>query len=221
MRPGVIAYDVNETLLDLSALDDAFEETLGDASLRPTWFATMLQVAFTGTITGRYVQFGEAQRAALRMVGRRVGRDLADDDVERVVGGMTRLPPHPEVLGALTRLRDAGLRQVLLTNSTLEVAQAQARNSGLAGVVDDVLGADEVRALKPAAAPYGLVAERCGVPIGEVMLVAAHAWDVSGALAAGARAAFIARPGMVPSPLGEQPELVVGDLAAFAEEVLG
>ena len=43
-----------------------------------------------------------------------------------------------------------------------------------------------------------------GVPVGDVMLVAAHAWDVSGALAAGTRAAFVARPGMVPSPIGDQ-----------------
>ena len=52
------------------------------------------------------------------------------------------------------------------------------------------------------------------------MLVAAHAWDVSGAVAAGARAAFIARPGMVPSPLGDQPELIADDLAQLADLVL-
>ena len=37
MRPGVIAYDVNETLLDLSALDAPFADVLGDAALRPGW----------------------------------------------------------------------------------------------------------------------------------------------------------------------------------------
>jgi hypothetical protein len=30
----VVAFDVNETLLDLRALDRVFEELLGDASLR-------------------------------------------------------------------------------------------------------------------------------------------------------------------------------------------
>ena len=32
----VIAFDVNETLLDLRALDAAFEEILGSAALRPS-----------------------------------------------------------------------------------------------------------------------------------------------------------------------------------------
>jgi 2-haloacid dehalogenase len=219
MRPGVIAYDVNETLLDLSALDDGFAAVLGDAAVRPAWFQTMLQLSFVGVITGRYVDFTTAQRAALRMVAQRAGREVGDEDVDRIVGGMRRLPAHPDVPGALARLRDAGVRQVTLTNSPLDVARDQLAHAGIADLVDDVLSADEAGQLKPGPRPYELVARRTGVAIGEVMLVAAHAWDVAGALAAGARAAFIARPGMVPSPLGDQPELVVDDIAAFAREL--
>jgi len=38
----VIAFDVNETLLDLHSLDSVFEGLFGDASLRAQWFAQML-----------------------------------------------------------------------------------------------------------------------------------------------------------------------------------
>ena len=51
----VLAFDVNETLLDLGVLDGLFEEALGDAALRQQWFAQMLQLAFVGAITDRYV----------------------------------------------------------------------------------------------------------------------------------------------------------------------
>jgi 2-haloacid dehalogenase len=217
---GVLAFDVNETLLDLAALDEPFAEAFGDRSLRPVWFQAMLQLAFVGGLTGRYVDFSTAQRAALRMVGARTGIDLDDATVERVVGGMEHLPPHPEVSAALARLRDGGIRRVALTNSPLAVARTQLQNAGIAELFDDVLSADEVRVLKPAPEPYRLVAERTGVEIGEVMLVAAHAWDVSGALAAGARATFLARPGAVPSPLGPQPELIASDLAELADVLL-
>jgi len=64
------------------------------------------------------------------------------------------------------------------------------------------------------------VAERCGVRQDEVRLIAAHAWDVSGALAAGCAAAFVARPGMVPSPLGPQPDVIGADLAEVADRLL-
>ena len=49
---SVIAFDVNETLLDLGALDAPFEAMLGDAALRPQWSAQMLQLAFVGGLTG-------------------------------------------------------------------------------------------------------------------------------------------------------------------------
>ena len=50
---SVIAFDVNETLLDLRALDEPFEVLLGSAALRPQWFTLMLQLAFTGGLTGQ------------------------------------------------------------------------------------------------------------------------------------------------------------------------
>jgi hypothetical protein len=55
--PTIIAFDVNETLLDLRALDPLVGEVFGDAALRPLWFAQMLQLSFVGTITGNYVDF--------------------------------------------------------------------------------------------------------------------------------------------------------------------
>ncbi len=94
------------------------------------------------------------------------------------------------------------------------------RNSGLRDLLEAVYSADEVRTLKPAAAPYRMVAERTGVPIGNVRLVAAHGWDIAGALAAGCCAAFVGRPGAVLYPHGPQPDVVGPDLAAVADVLL-
>lgn len=216
----VVAFDVNETLLDLRALDRPFADLLGSADLRGQWFAQMLQLSFVGGLTNQYVDFGTAQKAALQMVAQRVGHTVSDGDVEALVGRMSSLPAHPEVPEALTRLREAPLTVVALTNSTFAVAEAQLTSAGLRDHFDQVLSADDVQALKPAPAPYLSVAERFGVAIGDVRLVAAHSWDVSGALAAGASAAFIARPGMVLSPLGPQPDIVATDIADAVEQIL-
>jgi 2-haloacid dehalogenase len=216
----VLAFDVNETLLDLRALDPLFDDVLGDAALRPQWFATMLQLSFVGGLTAHYVDFSTAQRAALRMTAARARKDLSTGAIETVVDAMRRLPAHPDVPQALTRLRDAGLRVTALTNSVLDVARAQLSNAGLIDRFEAIFSADEVRALKPAPEPYRMLAERCGVDISDVCLVAAHAWDVSGALAAGAQAAFIARGGATPSPLGAQPDLIGADLTEVADALL-
>jgi 2-haloacid dehalogenase len=216
----VIAFDVNETLLDLRALDGPFEELLGSAELRGQWFAQMLQLSFVGGLTGDYVDFGTAQRAALRIVAQRSGRPVSDEAVGVMVDRMSSLPPHPEVPDALGRLRETSLKVVALTNSTASVAEAQLRNAAIGDCFDGLISADSVRALKPASAPYLAVAEAFGVAIDQVRLVAAHSWDISGALSAGATAAFVARTEMIPSPLGPQPDIVGADMAAVVDQII-
>jgi len=217
----VLVFDVNETLLDLSALDSVFDELFGDVALRPLWFGTMLQLSFVGGLTGHYVDFTTAQRAALHMTAARAGRTVTDRDTDHVLGAMRRLPPHPEVAPALDQLRGAGFRLTALTNSVLDVARAQLSYAQLADRFESVFSADEVRALKPAPQPYRMVADRIGLDVSDLCLVAAHAWDVSGALAAGCHAAFVARSGAVPSPLGAQPDVVGADLTQVARALFG
>jgi len=204
----VVAFDVNETLLDLAVLDDL----LGGAEPRARWFSLMLQLAFVGAITDRYVDFSTAQRGALAMLGH--------SDPDAVLDQMRRLPPHPDAAPALDRLRESPLQIAALTNSTLDVARAQLENAGLADRFDAILSADEVQALKPRPEPYHLVARRFDAQPVDVRLVAAHAWDVSGALAAGCTAAFVRRPGKVPSPIGPRPDIVADDLVEVAERII-
>jgi 2-haloacid dehalogenase len=218
--PRVIAFDVNETLLDLGPLDPVFERVFGSAALRAQWFAQMLQLSFVGGLTGRYVDFPSAQHAALTMLADMTSVRLDPGDADEIVGRMRQLPPHADAAPALDRVRGAGLTLAALTNSPLDVAQDQLTNAGLADRFDAILSADQVRALKPRPEPYHLVAQTFGVAAGDVRLVAAHAWDVAGALAAGCAAAFVARPGKVLSPLGDQPDIVGADLNEVAERIV-
>ncbi len=216
----VCVFDVNETLLDLGALDPHFERIFGDAGVRRAWFGQLLQSALVATVTDAYSDFGKIGGAALEMTAERQGVTLSDEDKRQILGGMRELPPHPEVAESLSRLRDAGLRLATLTNSTQQVAEAQMENSGLHGYFEQLLSADTVRRLKPAPEPYRMAAETLGVDVEEIRLVAAHAWDVAGALRAGCAAAFVARPGMVLDPLVERPDVVGADLREVADSIL-
>jgi 2-haloacid dehalogenase len=216
----VQVFDVNETLLDLAAMDSHFERIFGDPGVRATWFSQMISSALVATVTGVYHQFGAHAMAALEMTTEQAGVELADNDKEAVADQLRRLPAHPEVAGALRRLRDAGLRLAALTNSTEEVARAQLEHAGLISLFELVLSADTVGRLKPAREPYLMAAEQLGVGVGEVRLIAAHAWDVAGAARAGCATAFVARPGKVLDPLVERPEIIGADLAEVADAIL-
>ena len=206
---GILAracvFDVNETLLDMAALDEHFVRLFGDASARGRWFGQLQQSWLVATVTGLYKDFGTIGATALRMVAEREG-------VAEVLGGIRELPPHPEAEGALSRLRDEGFRLAALSNSAVALVEAQISNSGLGRYFEQVLSADTVQRFKPAPEPYRMAAESLRVEVGQVRLVAAHAWDVAGAMRAGCAGAFVARPGKVLDPLFEPPDVVGRDL---------
>ena len=73
---------------------------------------------------------------------------------------------------------------------------------------------------KPAPEVYQSVANALEVPINQLRLVAAHAWDIVGALRAGCAAAFVARPGKVLYPLGPQPDIAAPDFVSVARAIV-
>jgi 2-haloacid dehalogenase len=58
------------------------------------------------------------------------------------------------------------------------------------------------------------------VPVDELRLVAAHAWDIAGATRAGCATAFVARPGKVLDPLVDTPDVIGADLAEVADRII-
>ncbi len=217
---NVLVFDVNETLLDLRALDPLFEKAFGDASARREWFGQMLQSAFVSIITDAYMDFGAIGGAALRMIAAKRGVTPDPADLDAVKRTMRELPAYPDVRSALEQLRDAGFRLATLTNSTAEVGEAQVTNAGLRDLFEQTLSADVVKRLKPAPEPYRMAAERLGVGMADIMLVAAHFWDVAGAMRAGCRAAFVARPGQMLDPLAPGPDIIGKDIADVARQIL-
>ena len=218
--PRVIVFDVNETLLDLRVLDPHFQRVFGDPAVRAQWFAQLIQSALVSVVTNAYTDFGKIAAASLDMIAERRGINLTPEDRAQILGLIRTLPPHPEVRESLARLRQAGLRLATLTNSTKQVAEAQLTNAGLAEFFEQILSADQVRRLKPAPEPYHMAAHELGIEPGDLRLVAAHAWDVTGALRAGCAAAFVARPGMVLDPLSEKPDVIGKDLREVTDRII-
>jgi 2-haloacid dehalogenase len=67
---------------------------------------------------------------------------------------------------------------------------------------------------------YRLVATELQVAPSQLRLVAAHAWDVLGAMRAGCAAAFVARPGKALFPLADTPDIVGPDLRNVADQIV-
>lgn len=215
----VVLFDVNETLLDLSALAPAFSSILPVESMT-VWFLRMLHNSLVANSTGHYESFDRQGVDALMVTARSVGVSLSEPQAARIVAGMTSLPPHPDVVPALERLAESGFRLATLTNSSATVLEEQMSNAGLVDFFEELISVEVVQQFKPAPATYLYAAGRLRVPIDDVRLVAAHSWDVTGASRAGAKTAYVSRGKSVPGPLSETPEIVGEDLVAVADSII-
>jgi len=212
-------FDVNETLLDLTALDPLFTQLTGVPTARAEWFALAIHTALTVTATGGYRDFAQIAGQAAAAVCARHGHELTDTELAKVGDGLRSLPAHPDVVPGLDRLRQAGHQVVALTNSPLATAEAQLQNAGLATKFARIFSAQQVSRLKPAPEPYRQVLRAYGNP-GTAVMIAAHGWDLAGADAAGLRTALLARPGVRPLPGAAAATYTAATLPELAEKIV-
>ncbi|MBO3100038.1 haloacid dehalogenase type II [Gelidibacter pelagius] len=221
-RPKVLFFDVNETLLDLTEMKTVVGEALnGREDLLSLWFTTMLQYSLVTTASGQYEHFGNIGAAALQMVAANNGITISEKEARQtILKSLRALPAHPEVKAALTSLKEAGYKLVSFTNSSNEGVKNQFEHAGLTKYFDDMLSVEEIGKFKPFSDTYAWAARKMEVKPEECMLVAAHGWDVAGALWAGWRAAFIGRPGQQEFPLAPKSEIVESDIKKVADILL-
>ncbi|MDW5290693.1 haloacid dehalogenase type II [Formosa sp. PL04] len=208
-RPKVLFFDVNETLLDLTAMKDSVGKALGNRNdLLPLWFTTMLQYSLVTTVGGQYNDFGIIGAAALQMVAANNNITLTETQArEAILTPIRSLPAHPEVKPSLLRLKNAGYKLVSFTNSSNKGVETQFKNAGLTDYFDERLSIEDIGKFKPDTDAYNWAARKMGIAPSESLLVAAHGWDIAGAIWAGWRTAFISRPGAQLYPLAPKPEI--------------
>lgn len=219
IRPKIVFFDVNETLLDLSDLKEKVSATLGGrADLLPLWFTTMLHYSLVTSASGQYEHFANIGAAALQMVAATNDITISKDDAQNtVINSLRNLQAHPEVKTALAHLKKDGYKLVSFTNGSNEGVRKQFENAGLTEYFDVRLSVEDVGKFKPFSETYTWAANKMGVKPEDCMLIAAHGWDVAGALWAGWRAAFISRPGQQTFPLAPKTEIVATDLKKVAD----
>jgi 2-haloacid dehalogenase len=219
-RP-IIVFDVNETLLDLDSLRPTFDRIFQDPAAMRLWFANLITYSEALTLAGVYVPFTDIGAAVLRMLAATRDISISAGDADELTNRFATMPPHPEVPGALRRLRDNGFRLFTLTDNTLGISGRQLEHAGVIDVFERRFSVDEtVKRHKPSPEAYHSVATALGTGPDGACLIACHVWDTIGALSAGWQAGLILREGNAPLEVGPQPTYLGKDLDAIADQLI-
>jgi len=147
---------------------------------------------------------------------------LAEADRDHFNTVWHRLAPWPDTVAGLTRLKQR-LTISTLSNGNLSLLVAMAKHAGLPW--DAVLTAELFGRFKPDPAVYLGAAKLLGLDPGQVMMVAAHPFDLVAAQRAGLKTAYVPRPdeygrGGRMEPVGDAVfDIVATDLVDLATQL--
>jgi 2-haloacid dehalogenase len=214
-RPDVVAFDVNETLLDLAPVSAALVERGEPAELLATVFGRTLLLGSAASMTGSWCSFRAAFEAALAQL-----TALPAEQRAAVADTFLELVPHPDVEPALRRLTGAGVRAVTLSHGSPGVAEAGLARGGVSPLVERTLTSESIRTWKPDRAAYLWAAGVCGVAPERMALVAVHSWDVHGAQRAGLTGGWAARGEGTYAGVLDAPHVQGGSLVEVVDALL-
>ena len=223
-----ITFDMYGTLLDLVAsFAPGFDEFLkakgypGSAEdVIQAWEITYLHESNVDSLLNRpRTPFEVVRRVTLSQLFHKLKISHTKDDIEQLVTTKATPTLFPDVIEHLARLQSLGkYRMSVLSNGDLEALDRAV--SGLGIPVDEAISAEQAGYYKPHAGVYQHAIKELGLPADQILHVAAHAWDIRGARAAGMAGAYINRYDIPYIDAdGSQPDLEVPGLAELADRL--
>ena len=224
-----LAFDVFGTILDLTGslegpTGDLLAELGSDmsgAEFYPQWRARQRIEQFQDSLLmlghGGYL---ETCRRALAYALRANGIEFDPERIARFMDVWQDLSPYPDAVEGLERL-SRKYRLVALSNGEPAFLDHLANNR-IRFDFDEIISVEEAGFFKPHPAVYRTAARLLDADPSEIMMAAAHSFDIMGARACGFRGAYVNRYAL-PYEDSEQyaPDIVVDDFIELAAALGG
>ncbi len=218
--PKLLIFDVNETLLDMTPLKKSINSALKNDYGFDIWFPSLLQYSLVETSIGTYHDFSKIAAATFKMTAMKFELNFTEEEIQEILSPISNLKPHPEVLEALSLLKQNNFKMIALTNGKPEVAEEQLKHAEIDHFFEEVVSVDVVKKYKPHPDTYNYVLKKYEIVANDAMMIAAHGWDVAGAQQAGLQTAFIGRPGKFKYPLAAKPTFEGSNILEVAKSLL-
>lgn len=207
-----LVFDAYGTMLDVLSVTGLCEQLFPGKGhqLAQTWREKQLQYSYLRTIMGRHRDFWGLTEDGLVWGAKKHKLDLTTDKKKQLMEAYLNLTIFPDTKPGLEALKKLGIKLAILSNGEPNMLAATVKNTGIGGMLDEIISIESVKVFKPNPRVYNFAAERLGVQNSELGLVSSNNWDILGARSAGLRTFWIHRdPDDVPEELGLQAEFVV------------
>ena len=213
----MVVFDIIGTCFSLDKLQQQLTELGAPASTVKLWFAQSLRDAFALSHAGGYQPLKEILQAELPRTLKLLEVELNPDERSQVMEKLSQLELNQSASAAFKLLTQAGYQIVALTNGSQSATDKLLERAGVQKYFSEVYSCDAVSLTKPHQDVYKMVKTD---NLKQTWLVAAHAWDIMGAIQVGMRTAFVTQLEKEYLDVYPQPQIMAENLLEAARQII-
>ena len=214
---GIVVFDIIGTCFSLDKLQQQLIELGAPAETTKLWFAQSLRDAFALSHAGGYQPLKEVLQAELPRTLKLLEVELDSDQRSQVIEQLSQLELNQSAEAAFKLLAETGYRIVALTNGSKSATEKLLERAGVQQYFSQVYSCDAIALTKPHQDVYKMVETD---NLDRTWLVAAHAWDIMGAIRVGMKTAFVTQLEKDYLDVYPQPQIRAENLLEAARQII-
>lgn len=213
----IVVFDIIGTCFSLEKPQQQLKELGAPTRAVELWFAQALRDAFAFSHAGGYKPLKEILQAQLPRTLQSLEIELDSEQLARVTETLSELELQPKAKEAFEILIESGWKIVALTNGSKDSTHKLLERATVQKYFSEVYSCDAIAVTKPHPDVYRLIPTE---NLENVWMVAAHAWDIAGAIGVGMKTAFVSQLENSYLEVYPQPPIIVENLLQAAEQII-
>ena len=217
-----LAFDVYGTLIDTNGVQVLLEKFISTKAkaFSQTWRDKQLEYSFRRGHMQNYVSFAVCTSQALDYTCAFYKIDLSDKQKEELMSIYALLPSFDDVKDSLIELNKKGYRIFAFSNGKKEAVKKLLIHTGISEQFLGVVSVDDIKTFKPSPGAYAHFLREANTRGHEAWLISSNPFDVTGAISAGMKSAWVKRSQeAIFDPWEIQPTVTVNSLIELAEKL--
>lgn len=214
---GIAVFDIIGTCFSLDKLQQQLTEFGAPDPTLKLWFAQALRDAFAFSHAGGYRPLKEILAAELSRTLKSLQIELNSTQQAQIIEKLGQLELNQGAEAAFKLLTAANWKIVALTNGSESATHKLLERAGVRQYFSEIYSCDAIALTKPHPDVYKMIPVD---NLSRTWLIAAHAWDIAGAIRVGMKTAFVNQLEKDYLEVYSQPQIIAEDLLEAARQII-
>ena len=182
-------FDVNQTIFNLSEIKKRFKEKKINPLLVDQWFINTLKEGFASSTPKNFLSFSKIAKEELKKLI--IYKKKNPQILKFLFNGFQNLKANHDIKDSFKILQKNNIEIATLTNGPKKNSINLLKKNKLIELVNYQFSIEDIKIWKPNPEPYLFVSNKLKYNPNEIIMVAAHGWDINGAKKVGMKTGYI------------------------------